>query len=106
MDADADLDAKLSTDAWTEVRFDSHPPMTLGPRASRWAWRHGIEVTEIREIEKGRFDISLVDADTETLVWAGSAEGTPRKKMEKNIEKMEKATAELFEDLDVVSATE
>ena len=97
VEGQADLEARSSTDAWSEVRFDSHPPLTLGPRASRWAWHRGIEVTEIREVERGRFDISLVDND-DTVVWLGSAEGSPRKKMEKNIRKMEKAVDEMFED--------
>ncbi|MEM8933228.1 MAG: DUF4136 domain-containing protein [Acidobacteriota bacterium] len=102
----ADLEASLSADAWSETRVDSRPPMTMRPRADRWAFMNGIEVVDVREIEQGRFDVRLSDADTAELVWHATAEGSPRSKMEKNVEEIDEAVEEMFEDFADHTATD
>ena len=94
----ADLQASLSASSRTEVRIDSRPAMTMSPRFDRWAWSRGVEVAQVREIEQGRFDVRLSDAENSELVWHGTAEGMPRSKMEKNVEEINEAVEEMFED--------
>ncbi|MEM1180414.1 MAG: DUF4136 domain-containing protein [Acidobacteriota bacterium] len=93
-----DLEASLTTDQWSETRVDSRPPMTLNPRFDRWAFMRGVEVGTVREIDRGRFDVRLSDAESAEMVWHGTAEGSPRSKMEKNVEEIDEAVEEMFED--------
>ena len=94
----ADLTASLSAEKWSETRVDSRPPMTMNPRVDRWAFLNGIEVSTVREVDRGRFDVRLSDADTDEMVWHGKAEGTPRSKMKKNVKEIDEAVEEMFED--------
>ncbi|MEM8994025.1 MAG: DUF4136 domain-containing protein [Acidobacteriota bacterium] len=98
VEGDADLNASLSADKWKETRMHSRPPMTMNPRFDRWAFMRGVEVTDVREVDRGRFDVRLSDADSSEMVWHGTAEGSPRSKMEKNVEEITEAVEEMFED--------
>lgn len=97
----ADLMASLETATWSEVQTHSHPPMMTRPRVSRRAFMRGIEVVEMREVDLGRFDVTLTDAATGDTVWQDGKEGTPRSKMTKNVAKIEKATAKMFKNFEL-----
>lgn len=65
-----------------------------------WKWQRWDDETEqvVTTYPIGSLVIDLFDGRTKRLVWRGYAEDMFSKKPEKNLEKMNKAVAKLFED--------
>ncbi|MEM7585858.1 MAG: DUF4136 domain-containing protein [Acidobacteriota bacterium] len=111
-----DLEVDFTTSATQETRveiveIDPHfaYPRAARPRLNRLAlrmdpwyghpWPHDdLALVDINEVHEGQLEVRLIDADSDTTVWEGTADGRVRKSAEKNAKKATKALAKMFRD--------
>jgi len=94
-----DLEVVVHTELSRELRVQTYEPYPYGWH--RRAWRRytwdPVTVVEVSEGTVGLLTVDLIDAESEEIVWRGTASGVPRAKVEKNTKKIAKVTARMFE---------